>query len=136
LFEKIEDDLVKELDALLTKRVDEAGKKSDKMPEITIEDFCGMDMRTGTIVSAEPVPKSSKLLKLVVDIGSEKRQIVSGIAPYHRPEDLVGKSVVVLVNLKPAKIFGIESNGMILAAGDKASLLTPETGVEPGTKIR
>jgi methionyl-tRNA synthetase len=136
LFEKIEDDLVKELDALLTKRVSEAGKKGDKMPEITIEDFCGMDIRTGTVVSAEAVPKSSKLLKLIVDIGLEKRQIVSGIAQFYKPEELVGKSVVVLVNLKPAKIFGIESNGMILAAGDKASLLVPETSVEPGTKIR
>jgi methionyl-tRNA synthetase len=136
LFEKIEDDLVKELDSLLTRRVTEAEKKSEKMPEIAIEDFCNMDIRTGTIVSAEAVPKSAKLLKLVVDIGSEKRQIVSGIAQFYQPDTLVGKSVVVLVNLKPARIFGIESNGMILAAGDKASLLIPETSVDPGTKIR
>ena len=136
LFEKIEDDLVKELDVLLAQRVSEAGKKGDKMPEITIEDFCGMDIRTGKIVSAEPVPKSTKLLKLIVDIGSEKRQIVSGIAQFYRPDDLMGKSVIVLVNLKTAKIFGIESKGMILAAGDNASLLVPETHVEPGTKIR
>ncbi|MDD1724471.1 MAG: methionine--tRNA ligase, partial [Methanospirillum sp.] len=74
--------------------------------------------------------------KLMVDIGGEVRQIVSGIAQFHKPEDLVGKSVVVLTNLKPAKIFGIESNGMILAAGDDASLLTPATQVPPGTKIR
>ena len=88
------------------------------------------------MLAAESIPKSSKLLKLQVDIGGETRQIVSGIAPFYKPEELVGKDVIVLTNLAPAKIFGVESNGMILAAGDAASLLTPLKPVEPGTKIR
>jgi methionyl-tRNA synthetase len=82
------------------------------------------------------VPKSDKLLKLQVDIGNEKRQIVAGMQQFYRPEELVGKNVVVVVNLAPAKIFGMESNGMILAAGDQPSLLVPEKPVEPGSKVR
>jgi methionyl-tRNA synthetase len=82
------------------------------------------------------VPKSSKLLKIVVDIGAERRQIVAGIAPFYKPEDLIGKEVTVLVNLAPATILGVQSNGMILAAGDTASLLVPLREVEPGAKIR
>jgi len=136
IFEKIEDPLLKELDALLAKRVQDAEKGREKIPEISIEDFASMDIRTGKVIRAETVPKSSKLLRLSVDIGGEIRQIVSGIAQFYPAETLVGKQVVVLVNLKPAKIFGIESKGMILAAGDRASLLVPETPVDPGTKIR
>jgi len=136
LFIKMEEDQIKELDALLQKRVREANKKMEKTPQITIEDFAKVEMKTGTILAAEVIPKSSKLLKLQVDVGGETRQIVSGIAQFHTLETLVGKSVVVLTNLAPAKIFGVESNGMILAAGDSASLLTPQQPVEPGTKIR
>jgi methionyl-tRNA synthetase len=136
LFEKIDDTLLKELDTLLASRVIAAGKPQEKIPDITIDDFSALDIRAGTIISAEAIPKSSKLLKLQVDIGTETRQIVSGISQFYTPEDLVGKTVVVLVNLKTAKIFGIESRGMVLAAGDRASLLKPETPVEPGTKIR
>ncbi|MCX6700922.1 MAG: methionine--tRNA ligase [Methanomicrobiales archaeon] len=136
LFEKIDDTLLNELDTLLASRVLAAGTPVEKIPEITIEDFSALDIRTGTIISAEAVPKSSKLLKLQVDIGTETRQIVSGISQFYKPCDLVGKTVVVLVNLKSAKIFGIESRGMVLAAGDTASLLKPETPVGPGTKIR
>jgi methionyl-tRNA synthetase len=136
LFEKIDDTLLKELDSLLAMRVEAAGKPQEKIPEISIEDFSALDIRTGTIISAEPVPKSSKLLKLQVDIGTETRQIVSGISQFYKPEELIGKTVVVLANLKTAKIFGIESRGMVLAAGDRASLLKPETPVEKGTKIR
>ena len=95
-----------------------------------------MKLAVGTVISAEKIPKSSKLLKLIVDIGSEKRQIVSGIAKFYDPEQLVGTSVVVITNLKPVTIFGVESRGMILAAGDKAALLTPNQVVEPGTQIR
>jgi len=136
LFTKMEEDQIKDLDALLQKRVREANKRMEKTPQITIEDFAKVEMKTGTILAAEAIPKSSKLLKLQVDVGGETRQIVSGIAQFHKPETLVGKSVVVLTNLAPAKIFGVESNGMILAAGDAASLLTPQQPVEPGTKIR
>jgi methionyl-tRNA synthetase/methionyl-tRNA synthetase C-terminal region/beta chain len=136
LFEKLDDKLIAELDALLTKRVEEASRKPVKQDIISIEDFSRIEMRIGRVISAEPVPKSKKLLKLQVDLGSEKRQIVSGIAQFYNPGDLPGKLVVVLTNLAPATIFGIESNGMILAAGDSASLLVPLSGVEPGTKIR
>jgi methionyl-tRNA synthetase len=88
------------------------------------------------VLAADPVPKSNKLLKLQVDIGSEQRQIVAGMQQFYKPEELVGRDVVVVTNLAPVKIFGIESNGMILAAGDSASLLVPLKKVEPGTKIR
>jgi methionyl-tRNA synthetase len=114
----------------------EANKKMEKVPSISIEDFSKIEMKTGTVLAAEAIQKSSKLLKLKVDTGGEIRQIVSGIAQFYKPEELVGKNVVVLTNLAPAKIFGVESNGMILAAGDTASLLAPEKPVDPGTKIR
>ena len=78
--------------------------------------------------------KSNKLLKLQVNIGGETRQIVAGMQQFYKPEELVGRDVVVVTNLAPAKIFGVESNGMILAAGDSASLLTPLKPVEPDRK--
>jgi len=124
------------MDDLLRKRVKEAGERVRKTETVSIEEFSRLDIRTGRIVSAEPVPKSQKLLTLQVDIGSEIRQVVAGIAPFYRPEDLVGKNVVIVANLQPARIFGIESRGMILAAGDSASLLMPFKDVPPGTKIR
>jgi methionyl-tRNA synthetase len=108
----------------------------EKTPLITIEEFAKVEMKTGIVLAAEAIPKSGKLLKLQVDIGGETRQIVSGISQFYKPDELVGQNVVVLTNLAPAKIFGVESNGMILAAGDAASLLTPLKMVEPGTKIR
>ena len=136
LFAKMEEDQVKELDALLQKRVAEANKKREKTPMVTFEEFQKLDIRTGTVLSAEPVPKSDKLLKLQVDIGGETRQIVAGMRQFYTPGELVGRDVVVVTNLAPVKIFGVESNGMILAAGDSASLLTPLKPVEPGSKIR
>ncbi len=137
VFTKIDDKMTTELDKRLRERIDalDAGKKP-QTPQISIEEFAKVELKTATILSAESVPKSSKLLKLQVSLGDEIRQIVSGIAQFHNPDDLVGKDVVVCTNLKPAKIFGIESNGMILAAGDEASLLKPETQVLAGTKIR
>ena len=137
VFSKIDDVKVDELDRLLRKRIDALNEqgKPGKM-EISIEEFARVEMKTGRIISAENVPKSSKLLKLMVDTGDEIRQIVSGIAQFHDPETLAGKDVIVVTNLKPAKIFGIESNGMILAAGDEASLLMPHKAVATGTKIR
>ena len=83
---------------------------------ITIEDFQKLDIRIGKVIKAERIPGSKKLLKLEVSIGNEVRQIVAGIAEMYKPEDLIGKKVVVLVNLQPKKIFGIESQGMLLAA--------------------
>ena len=136
LFSRLEETQIAELDAVLQQRVMEANKKMEKIPLISIEDFSKIEMKTGTVLAAEAIQKSSKLLKLKVDTGGEIRQIVSGIAQFYKPEELVGKNVVVLTNLAPAKIFGVESNGMILAAGDTASLLAPEKPVDPGTKIR
>ena len=103
---------------------------------VTFEEFQKLDIRIGKVLFCEPVPKSNKLLKLVVDIGSEKRQIVAGMQQFYKPDELVGKDIAVVTNLAPATIFGVESNGMILAAGDAASLLVPLRPVEPGSKIR
>jgi methionyl-tRNA synthetase len=136
LFSKMEEDQVKELDALLQKRVAEANKKMEKIPVVTFEEFQKLDIRTGKVLSAESVPKSNKLLKLQVEIGGETRQIVAGMQQFYKPDELVGRAVVVVTNLAPAKIFGVESNGMILAAGDSASLLVPLRPVESGSKVR
>ncbi|NYT05913.1 MAG: methionine--tRNA ligase [Methanomicrobiales archaeon] len=136
LFEKIEDDRVAALDAVLKKRVEEAKMKEKQLEIISIDEFARLDLRIARVLSAEPVPGSEKLLRLIVDLGDEHRQVVSGIAQWYAPHDLVGQDVVLLANLKPAKIFGVESNGMILAAGEDASLLVPLRPVKPGTRIK
>ncbi|MCX6693008.1 MAG: methionine--tRNA ligase [Methanomicrobiales archaeon] len=136
LFVKIEEKTLAERETLLQQRVEEAKKRGKKREVLTIEEFSKMDLRIGRVLSAEPVPRSSKLLVLKVDLGDEVRQIVSGIAQFYNPGEMVGRDVVVLANLQPARIFGIDSNGMILAAGDAASLLVPLREVPPGTKIR
>lgn len=137
LFARMEEKEVAALEKTLMMRVDEAEKRGQPPEElISIEEFGKMNLTVGTVLSAEKIPKSSKLLKLIVDIGSEKRQIVSGIAKFYDPEELVGTSVVVITNLQPVTIFGVESRGMILAAGDRAALLAPNRVVEPGTPIR
>ncbi|MEM1579384.1 MAG: methionine--tRNA ligase [Archaeoglobaceae archaeon] len=106
--------------------------------EITIEDFKKLDIRIGKIISAEKIEKSKKLLKLLVDLGNEKRQIVAGIAETHSPTELIGKMVVVLANLKPTKLMGVESHGMILAVDidGKAVLITPEKEVRVGASVK
>lgn len=104
---------------------------------ITIEDFAKLEIRIGTIVSAEKVEDADKLLKLVIDFGGEKRTIASGIAQWYKPEDLVGKQVPVLVNLEPRNFRGVESQGMILAAGDDiAVMMHPDRDLPPGSKVR
>ena len=106
---------------------------------ISYEEFSKLDIRIGKIVEVEEIPKSKKLIKLLVDIGEENpRQVVAGIKQYYNPEDLVGRQVVVLTNLQPVKLMGVESRGMILA-GDidgRAVLLQPDSEVPPGTKVR
>jgi methionyl-tRNA synthetase len=111
--------------------------KEDEEGMITIEDFQKLDLRVGTIQKVEPISGSSKLLKLTVDIG-EERTVVAGIASLYRQEELVGKQVVLLANLKPASLMGVESKGMILAAEDKSGvhLLTPDAPAVPGSKVR
>ena len=91
------------------------------------------------MLEAEAVPKSKKLVKLTVDAGTERRVILAGIAEAYQPEDLVGRTIVIVANLKPAKLMGIESNGMVLAAspeGGKPMLLSLPEGVDPGWRVR
>ena len=104
---------------------------------INFDDFKKLEMRVGKINTAAKVEKSDKLLVLEVDMGEEKRQIVSGIAEFYQPEDLIGMLVVVLVNLEPRKIMGLQSEGMILAAeqGDEVALITPGKEIAPGARI-
>lgn len=104
---------------------------------ISFEEFMKMDIRVGKIVSAERVKGSVKLVKIIVDLGSEKRQLVAGIAGHYSIDELLGKNIVVLVNLKPKKIMGIESQGMLLAAvvDNRPVLLTTDRDVPPGTKV-
>jgi len=105
---------------------------------IDIETFRRIDLRIGIVKEAQRVEGSKKLIRLVVDLGTELRQIVAGLAQWYRPEDLVGKRVVVVANLKPRKLMGIESQGMLLAAVDSKGvphLLTVEGDVEPGARV-
>jgi methionyl-tRNA synthetase len=103
---------------------------------LTLDAFRQVDLRVGTVKHAEPVPKSKKLLRLIVDIG-EDRQVVAGIAQSHTPEELLGKQVVVVANLQPARLMGIESHGMVLAVrdGETLRLLAPEAPVAPGGRV-
>jgi len=106
---------------------------------IPYEDFARLDLRVGTVVRAEPVQGSKKLLRLLVDLGeAEPRQVVAGIAEFFRPEDLTGRQVVVVANLEPRKVFGLESRGMILAASDETGLavLCPSRPTTPGSPVR
>jgi methionyl-tRNA synthetase len=105
---------------------------------VTIEEFRRLDLRVAAIVAAEPVAGADRLLKIVVDLGGEKREVVAGIASRYRPADLVGKKVVFCANLKPTRIRGVRSEGMILAAGepDVLALTALDADVAPGTKIR
>ena len=111
----------------------------NKKPEITIEDFDKIQLQVGEVIACEEVPKSKKLLCSKVKIGSEVRQIVSGIKAQYSPEDMVGKKVVVVTNLQPAKLAGVESQGMILCAEDaegKLALVTTETEMPHGAEVR
>ena len=94
-------------------------EKPEGVAEIGIDDFMGVELRTAQVIACEPVPKAKKLLKLQIDLGYEQRQVVSGIAKWYKPEDLVGKKIIVVANLKPAKLCGVESQGMILASGEE-----------------
>jgi methionyl-tRNA synthetase (EC 6.1.1.10) len=140
LFSRIEDSTVKRLEEIFRERVrraEGAGEKVKEKPVIPFDQFKALDLRVGTVLEAERIKGSDKLLRLIVDIG-EKRQIVAGIAKMYKPEELVGRQVVVVANLEPVKIFGVESRGMLLAAdinGD-AVLLKPDKEVPAGCGIR
>ena len=107
-------------------------------PEITIDDFDKVQIQVGEVIKCEPVPKAKKLLVSQIKIGAETRQIVSGIAKYYKPEEMVGKKVAVITNLKPCKLCGVESQGMILAAGDdegNLSVVTVDKDIVSGSEI-
>lgn len=111
--------------------------KQGKTELISFTEFQRMDFRVGRIISAEPIQGADRLLKLIVDIGTEKRQVVAGIAEHYPTDSLIGKQVIVVVNLEPATIRNVESHGMVLAAsGDSVVLTTPETEVPLGTQVR
>jgi methionyl-tRNA synthetase len=116
-------------------RVEKADEKKGK-PEITLDDLGKVDLRIGTVTAAEPIPRAKKLLKLEVDIG-EKRTVVAGIAGSYTPDKLLGRQVVLVANLKPAKLMGVLSQGMILAAagGDALVLVGPDEEVKAGTPL-
>lgn len=104
---------------------------------VSINEFREIDLRVATVEKAEPHPNADKLLVLQVSLGAEQRQIVAGIRAHYQPEELIGKQVVVVVNLETAKLRGLESQGMLLAASDddRIVILTPEKQVSPGAKI-
>jgi len=107
------------------------------MEKINFDDFSKLNIRVGKIIGAEDVEGSNKLIKMKVDIGDEERQIVAGISKYYSLDELTNKTVIVLINLEPRKIFGIESQGMLLASidGDKVSLLQTDKEMIPGSEI-
>ena len=118
---------------------EEAAPVAELAPEITIDDFAKVDLRIAKVVECEKVKKSKKLLKLQLDDGMGGRQVVSGIAQWYKPEDLIGKKIILVANLKPAKLCGVESNGMICAADapdGSASVIFPDQSLPCGAKIR
>ena len=144
LFEKIEDDVIqKQLDKLEASRrakmeAEAAQNVEGQKAEVSFDDFQKMDIRVSTILEAEKVAKTKKLLKLTIDTGIDKRTIVSGIAEYYTPEELVGRQVLVLANLAPREIKGIESRGMILMAEDalgRLVLVQPENKTMSGAMV-
>ncbi len=113
-------------------------EKRPEKAEVTLEDFQRLDLRVGLVTAAEAVEGSRRLMRVVVKIGGDERQLVAGIGEKYSPEELVGKSVVVLVNLKPARIFGQLSQGMLLAAvrGEDLRLVTVDGQIASGAEVR
>jgi methionine--tRNA ligase beta chain len=106
--------------------------------KITIEDFKKIDLRVARVLTAEKVDNSDRLLKLQIDLGYEQRQILAGISQNYQPEELIGKEIIVVANLEPRNLRGLESNGMLLAAtdpNDTIRLLKPDAEITPGSKI-
>jgi len=143
LFEKIEDEAVeKQLEKLKKTKMQNMESTTTAIAQkdfVSYDDFTKMDIRVGTILEAEKVPKTKKLLKLTIDTGIDRRIVVSGIAEFFEPQDIVGKQVNILVNLEPREIKGIQSQGMILLAEDEDGKLTfviPETKVKPGSIVK
>lgn len=141
LFQKIEDkDIEAQIKKLEKTKIKQSNPKAKPMKEeITFDDFTKMDIRVGTILTAEKHPNADKLLKMTIDTGIDERTVVSGIAEHYNPEDIVGKQVSILVNLAPRKIRGIESQGMILMAENNEGSLafvSPEKVIDNGGEVR
>jgi methionyl-tRNA synthetase len=138
LFAKIEDDVIQHQISLLGDK--QAVNEVPAEDLITIDDFAKVKLRTGIVVEAENVKKSKKLIRMIVDLGTEKRQVLAGVAEHYKPEELLGKTIVVVANLQPAKLMGMESQGMMLAASNaegKLCFLTPEKdGIGAGAEVR
>ncbi len=136
LFNKLEDETIEGLKKKYSGKSAQKKKEEDTM--IEYEDFAKCKFKVALVESAERVEKSKKLLKLQIDLGDEKRQLVAGLAEYYEPEQMVGKKIIIVANLKPAKLMGIESQGMLLAAekGDAVTLLTIDGDIEQGAVIR
>ncbi len=143
VFPKIEDGAIAMQTARLRAVLDtkeareEPVRTAPLLAAVSIDEFARLDLRTARVLEAEKIKGSDKLLKLQVDLGFEKRQIVSGLAQHYRPEELVGRQVIVVVNLKPARIRGVESQGMLLTVGDDEQLkvLIPEAPVTEGSRV-
>ena len=133
LFPRIED---KQAAKILAELETQKNDNKDNSGKITIDEFMKVDLRTGKILEAEKVKKSKKLIQLKVDIGTETRQILAGIAESYEPENLIGRTVVIVANLKPAKLMGIESQGMVLAASNDGTVLLAGFDQEPGQGIQ
>ncbi|NVO08414.1 MAG: methionine--tRNA ligase [Bacteroidales bacterium] len=143
LFDKIEDDAINtqlaKLEATKVANEKKNAKVEPQKPNITYEEFSKMDIRVGTVLEAERVPKTQKLMKLLIDTGIDKRTVVSGIAEHFTPEEVINRQVSILVNLEPRKIKGIESHGMILMAEDsdgKLRFIQPSDKVENGSTVK
>ncbi len=137
LFEKLPEEIILQERSRLGKGQGEKDHKRMEEHMITIDDFKKIDLRIGTVMSAERIAGTTKLIKMLVDLGNEKRQIVAGIGEGYQPEQLVGKQILVVTNLQPAKIRGVDSNGMLLAAvdGTKVAIITTDQPVKPGTLV-
>lgn len=143
LFEKIENPVIEaQIQKLMNTKAPEPSAAAQPVkplkPEVTIDDFGKLDIRVGTVTAADKMEKSNKLLKLTVNSGLDTRTILSGIAQYYSPEEMVGRQVVFIANLAPRKMMGLESQGMILTASDadgKVKLLQPAGTVDPGATI-
>ena len=112
--------------------------KPESQPRISIEEFARVELRAGEVLEAERVPGSKKLIRMIVDLGNEKRQVVAGIGRKYAPEALLKKKVILVANLQPARLMGLESNGMVLAAvaGEEPILAGFQEDVPNGTRLR
>ena len=142
LFEKIEDDVIeKQIQKLLdTKKENEASERTvtPQKANIAFDDFTKLDIRVGTVLECTKVPKTDKLLQFLIDDGMKKRTIISGIATWYKPEDLVGKQICFIANLEPRKLRGVESQGMILSvenADGSLAVIQPSKEAAPGSQV-